>query len=81
MRRKGHSGSEEEPDEVHDAIEAYSVRGGSGNQEGGDQQGGVQGERAGHPHNKVGLAKSGLLMRLARREAANKEYDIMGDMS
>ena len=81
MRGKGHSRSEEQPDKVHDAREADGERGGAGSREGGEQQGEGQGERALHPPKKVGLAKSRLLGRLAGREVADEDDDIMGDLA
>ena len=80
MRRKGHSGSEELPGEVHDAQEADGEWGGAGSQESGEKHGEGQGERAGHLSKKVGLDKSGLLGRLAWRGLDDKDDGIMGDM-
>ena len=40
-----------------------------------------RGSRPATPPKKFGLAKSRLLVRLAGREAANEDNDIMGDLA
>ena len=74
-RRKGHSGSAEKPDEVHDAWEADGEGAELAAERTASNSGRGRGRGPGHPPKKVGFAKS----RLAGRKAAD-DY-IMGDLA
>ena len=81
MRRKGNIISEEQPERFMMHGNLTAIRADLAAKKAASNRGSGSGSGTATPPKKVGLAKSRILGRLAGREAANEDNDIMGDLA